>query len=290
MKKLILFFTCLSFLNFSAQSLEDRVADETCKCIRNLPSVTEDAYTDCMGTALANALAESDDKKLIRKKVKNVDRMLETLKTVQARLDTTCDVKVLRDPIIAKRDSVYSSHPSAKSMELYRSGKKLMEKSNFREAISYFEKAVVESPNYVLALDDMAKSYRELQEYDTAVKYYEKSLAVFPEGEFALMNGAVAYMKMKNFPPAKELYTKLAAYYPENAEGYFGLGQVNLLLEDHEHALRNMCKALRIYHETQNPYLKDAQVFVSAIYQEMEKKGNGAQALKIAEEYGIKLK
>lgn len=290
MKKLILLLSLLSFMAVPAQTLEDRVADETCKCLRNLSVVTEEAYQDCMGTALANGLAESTDKKMVRKKVKNVDRMLETLKTVQAKLDKTCPVRVLQDPIIEKRDSVYSSHPNAKSMELYKSGKDLMEKSKFREAIAYFEKAETESPNYVLVLDDMAKSYRELKEYDTAVKYYEKSLAVFPEGDFALMNGAVAYVKLKNYARAEELYTKLSAYYPENPEGYFGLGQVNFLQEENEPALRNMCKALRIYHETENPYLKDAQVFVSAIYQDMEKQGNGAQALKIAEEFGIKLK
>ena len=290
MKKLFFFCLLSSFFSLSAQTLEEKAAEATCACLKSLPKVTEDAYTNCMGSSLANALAENPDKKQVKKKIKNVNRMLETLKAIQANLDQTCKVEIVKDPVIAKRDSVYKSYPSTESRELYLTGKKFMEKEKYREAIPFFEKAVSEAPNFVLAWDDMAKSYRNLEDYTNAVKYYEKSLEVFPQGEFALLNGAVAYVKMNNYSKGREFYSKLAEYYPKSGEGYFGLGRIYALQEDNENALHNFCRALKIYHSENSDYKKDAEMLIASIYQDMKKKGQEDRFIKIVQEYGINFK
>jgi tetratricopeptide (TPR) repeat protein len=156
-------------------------------------------------------------------------------------------------------------------------------------AIESFQLALKEDPNFVLALDDMAVSYRQLNDYDNAIKYYKKSLEIYPEGNFALMNIGVAYTFKSDYKTAISYYEKLIQYHPDNAEGYFGAGKNYFMLKDDEKALDNLFLAHIIYTSENSEYAKDSEQLIGALYQKMKSENKEDLFKKIAEKNNIKL-
>jgi tetratricopeptide (TPR) repeat protein len=181
---LILF--ALSFNVSTAQSLEEKIAVETCNCLSKFTRLTEKDYSDCMGSSFANEFLKEKDPK-IKASISTVEGLRKLMATVYALLPKTCDAikEVKKDE---KKNLSYSHSKNEKAKEYYSSGKEFMNESKFNLAIKSFQRAIKEDKNYVLAYDDMAASYRQLEDYDSAINYYKKSLEIFPEGDFALVN------------------------------------------------------------------------------------------------------
>ena len=164
-----------------------------------------------------------------------------------------------------------------------------MREKNYKIAIENFQLAIKDDSHFVLALDDMAVSYRQLNDYDNAIKYYKKSLEIYPEGNFALMNIGVVYTLKSDFKTAISYYEKLIQYHPDNAEGYFGAGKNYILLNEDEKALDNLFIAHVIYTNENSEYVKDSEKLIGALYQKMKSENKEDLFKKIAEKNNIKL-
>ena len=60
------------------------------------------------------------------------------------------------------------------------------------------------------------------------------------------MNIGVIYAGKSEYKLSNEYYSKLIRLYPDNAEGYFGLGKNQALLNEFESALENIFIAYKI--------------------------------------------
>ncbi len=162
-----------------------------------------------------------------------------------------------------------------------------MQAQNYKLAIEGLQLALKQDPKFVLALDDIAVCYRQLEDFDNAIKYYKKSLDIYPEGEYALMNIGVVYSLKSDYKTAIDYYERLIKYQPNNAEGYFGAGKNYLQLNNDEKALSDIFIAHRIYTENKSEYAKDTEMLMGAIYQKMVKENKEGIFKKIAAENNI---
>lgn len=288
MKKfLTLSILLLGFISYG-QKFEQTVADASCECIQELPDLTDENYKNCISTSLTEALVKGDVKRNM-KQIGTVKGMKSTLEKVYGILAESCSFNSNKE-LKQKRELYYSASPNYEANISYNMGKDFMEQGNYQLAISSFEKALENDENFVLALDDIAISYRQLNQFEEAITYYKKSLAVFPEGDFALMNIAVVYNLKEDYKTSNEYYAQLMQYQPHNAEGYYGFGRNLSFLEDYENALLHIIKAHKIYIFEKSDYEKHSLQMIGILYGLMKEKGKEKAFYRIAKENGITIK
>lgn len=186
--------------------------------------------------------------------------------------------------------SEYSMSTDRLALSQYYKGIDYLDKENYKEALSWFEKAVVSDPKFAFAWDNVGFCSRQLEKYDRALEAYQKSLAIDPKGKMPLQNIPVVYQFKNDFDKAIIAYQKLQEVYPGDPEGYFGIGRMYLLKSDLEKGLDNMCKAYNLYVESNSPYRVDAQTIISSIYGEMKKNGQEELFNKILKNNHISMK
>ena len=271
-----------------AQNFEQIAAEKSCECLHKLPEINDKNYQNCISSSLTEALTMGDVKANMEK-INTVDGMTTALKEIDILIKNTCLVDGTSG-VEEKRTLHYSLSKNDAATNFYRMGKDFMESGKYKPAIEAFEMALKNDPEFVLALDDLAASYRKLENFDQAIHYYNKSLSIFPEGDFALMNIAVIYTMKKNYQTAAAFYLKLIKFQPDNAEGYYGLGRIFYFRGVYEDALINIIKAHKIYVVDHPDYSKDSQQMMEIIYQEMKQKGKEKDFIRIAKENGVNIK
>ena len=134
------------------------------------------------------------------------------------------------------------------------------------QAIILFKKAINKDPYFVQAYDNLAKTYRTLEEYDLAAKYYLLSQEIFPKGSSAYQNLAVVYNKQGKWKEAIRQYEMVISINTDNPEGYYGLAAIYLDTEDFMLALKNAKKALSLYKTNPPNYIGDSYAQIGLIY------------------------
>jgi len=288
MKKSILLglFLLHGSLSFS-QSFEQKIAVEACNCISKFEKATEKNYSDCFGSSFSTVFFAEKDQK-VKEKANSVEGITQIMKEVFALLPTTCTIKKTVSSN-DKKSLFYTASKNEKAMSSYIIGKDLMNNSKYEQAIVHFQKAVKDDKDFVLAYDDLAACYRQLNDYDNAIKYYQKSLTVFPEGDFALMNLGVVYTLKSDFKTAIDYYEKLITFEPNNAEGYFGAAKNYFQIKEYEKALNYIFIAHRIYTTENSNYKSDSEQILAAMYQQLKAENKESLFLKIAEKNNIKI-
>ena len=287
MKKTCLLVIILSFLNAYSQTVEEKIATQTCACLQKTSNITEDKYSKCLSNSLAEVIMNEKDVK-VRESINTVEGIKSLLQKSDEIVATTCSGFTPKKPE-DKAAIFYGDSKNKSAQSLYNLAKDLMRDKNYKMAIDGFLLSLKEDPNFVLALDDLAVCYRQLNDYDNAIKYYKKSLAVFPEGDYALMNIGVVYTLKSDYKTAIEYYEKLIKYQPNNAEGYFGVGKNYMAMNEDEKALDQIFKAHRIYTIDKSEYVKDTETLMGALYQKMKKENKEEIFKKIAAENNINI-
>jgi|TARA_B110000259_G_scaffold137752_1_gene155116 tetratricopeptide (TPR) repeat protein len=152
------------------------------------------------------------------------------------------------------------------------------------QAILLFKKAINKDPSFVQAYDNLAKTYRTLEEYDLAVKYYLLSQKIFPEGSSAYQNLAVVYRYQEKWDQAIRQYKMVISLNPDDPEGYYGLAGVYLTMGNDKLilALSNAKKALNLYNINAPNYIGDSYAQIGLIYFYTGEKVLAKQYLEIA--------
>lgn len=285
MKKIFLLFISLSFLNANSQTLEEKIAKKACSCLEKSKEINEEIYRNCLTNSMSEVVLTDKDAK-VREGINTVEGIKSLLQKSDATIGKTCP-NLVPKASENKSDIYYSDSKNKEAQNAYQTAKGFMRNKNYKSAIENFQIALKQDPNFVLALDDMAVCYRQLEDYDNAIKYYKKSLDIYPEGEFALMNIGVVYTLKSDFNSAVAYYEKLIHYQPDNAEGYFGAGKSYFALNNDEKALNDIFIAHRIYTADKSDYTKDTEIIMGAIYQKMIKENKEDIFKKIAAENNI---
>lgn len=284
MKRILLLFILVS-LQANSQTLEEKIAKKSCECLEKSSKIDEKIYRDCLTNSMAEVVLKDEDAKT-REGIATVDGIKSLLQKSDEIIAKTC-TKFLPKAEENKADIFYGASKNEGAQNSYIVAKDLMRDKKYKLAIEGLQLSLNQDPKFVLALDDIAVCYRQLDDYDNAIKYYKKSLEVYPEGEYALMNIGVAYTLKSDYKSAIEYYEKLIKYQPENAEGYFGAGKNYFALNNDEKALNDIFIAHRIYTNDKSDYTKDTEVMMSAIYQKMQKENKEDVFKKIAAENNI---
>ena len=285
MKKTFLLFVILSFFNANSQTLEEKIASKACSCLEKSKEINEEIYRNCLTNSMAEVVLKDKDAKA-REGISTVEGIKSLLQKSDETIAKTCS-KFLPKAAEDKSDIYYSDSKNKEAQNSYTVAKDFMLAKNYKLAIEGLQLALKQDPNFVLALDDIAVCYRQLEDYDNAIKYYKKSLDIYPEGEYALMNIGVVYSLKSDYKTAIEYYEKLIKYQPNNAEGYFGAGKNYLQINNDEKALNDIFIAHRIYSADKSEYTKDTEMLMGAIYQKMVKENKEDIFKKIAAENNI---
>jgi tetratricopeptide (TPR) repeat protein len=285
MKKRFLLFITLSFFNAKSQTLEEKIAAKACTCLEKGKEVNEEIYRNCLTNSMAEVVLKDKDAKS-REGISTVEGIKSLLQKSDETISKTCS-KFLPKAPENKADIYYNDSKNKEAQNSYTVAKDFMLAKNYKLAIEGLQIALKQDPNFVLALDDIAVCYRQLEDYDNAIKYYKKSLDIYPEGEYALMNIGVVYSLKSDYKTAIDYYERLIKYQPNNAEGYFGAGKNYLQINNDEKALNDIFIAHRIYTADKSEYTKDTEMIMGAIYQKMVKENKESIFKKIAAENNI---
>ena len=285
MKKIFLLFIPLSFFTANSQTLEEKIAKKACSCLQKSKEINEEIYRNCLTNSMTEVILNDKDAK-VREGINTVEGIKSLLQKSDETIGKTCPDFLPKTPE-NKSDIYYSDSKIKEAQNSYIIAKDFMRTKNYKSAIEGLQIALKQDPNFVLALDDIAVCYRQLEDYDNAIKYYKKSLDIYPEGEYALMNIGVVYTLKSDYKNAIDYYEKLIKYQPNNAEGYFGAGKNYLAINDDEKALTDIFIAHRIYSTDKSEYSKDTEILMGALYQKMMKENKEALFKKIAAENNI---
>lgn len=285
MKKTFLLFIIFSFFYANSQTLEEKIAAQACSCLEKSKEINEEIYRNCLTNSMAEVVLKDKDAK-VREGINTVEGIKSLLQKSDETIAKTCSNFLPKAPE-DKSDIYYSDSKNKEAQNSYTVAKDFMAAKNYKLAIEGLQLALKQDPKFVLALDDIAVCYRQLEDYDNAIKYYKKSLDIYPEGEYALMNIGVVYSLKSDYKTAIEYYEKLIKYQPNNAEGYFGAGKNYLQINNDEKALNDIFIAHRIYTADKSEYTKDTEMLMGAIYQKMVKENKEDIFKKIAAENNI---
>lgn len=281
------FVLIFNLTNSYSQSLEEKIAIKACECLKSKKEINDDIYRECISTSMSNVVLSSKDKK-DREAMNTVEGIQNIFKNTHQILSKTCKIEEKKESNeIENEHYSYSKIETAKNS--YIVAKDAMENKNYKIAIEGFQIALKQDNQFVLAYDDIAMCYRQLDDYDNAIKNYEKSLKIYPEGDFALVNIAVVYCLKSDFKNAIKYYEILIKYQPNNAEGYFGAGQNYFTLNDYEKALDNIFIAHRIYTEKKSDYLKDTEQVIAMMYQKLKSENKEDLFKKIAKKNNVEI-
>ncbi len=286
MKKLLLtLFVTFSFLGFG-QTFYERAAQETCNCLQELPDIDNDSYLDCLSQSFAKLyIAETDTE--LKEKANTVEGIQSMLKDIDLQTQQICVLTSDSENLETKKDQFYKYSDNQIAKNWYIIAKDAMKEGKYDIAIEGFLLSLKEDEKNVLALDDLAASYRRIDDFENAIKFYNQSLDIFPEGDFALMNIGVIYSLLEDYEKSNLYYKNLIKYYPDNPEGYYGYGKNSIMQNDYENAIKNIVTAYHIYEAENSPYKKDTELIISSIKEIMTDEGLEKEFDRIAAENNI---
>ncbi|MES1182156.1 MAG: tetratricopeptide repeat protein, partial [Flavobacterium sp.] len=266
---------CVDSINVYNKA-KDEVSKEINKCIKAQTGAYQLGAKLADIDSLKNTAEEKDGKKQINIQLNLNENSAEYQKSYyEMERFMMANCSSLKEKVASNdKQSEKSFSGNKKALDYYSKGLDESKNENYKEAISYFEKAVKTDPEFAFAWDNMGICYRKLGDYDKALDAYKKSLQIDPNGLMPLQNIAIVYQYKKQYPEAISAYEKLAVLDKNNPEVFYGIGQVYALnMNEYEKGLDYICKAYNLYIEQKSPYRTDAEKIIQMIYAEMKKQG-----------------
>ena len=132
--------------------------------------------------------------------------------------------------------------------EAYENGLKLIEKKEYKNALSYLE---IASKTAILSLKTevyyaIGLCYGKLNSYTKAVEAYKQSINIYPNHIIAHYNLGVAHCKLGFYEDAIEQYKQAIIINPDYADPYYGLGLAYHKIGLNENAIEQYKQAIRI--------------------------------------------
>jgi len=87
----------------------------------------------------------------------------------------------------------------------YQAARMYLGRSDFGNALKYFEKTAKINPRYKLVFSEIAKIYLQMNDKNRAIEYFKKSIKYNPDNPSPANNLAVVYMSIGKFKQAKKI-------------------------------------------------------------------------------------
>ncbi len=291
MKSLSTLFLSLIPLFFTyTQTLPEKIALGACEYLDSINDLQ--TLVDSIDGSLSEAcwkLLQEPNSKEERQVIGNVYELRRVLKEAKEILPLMCE-NVKRLILEEKKKNFYKKSEIEEANTHFEKGTEYLYAGEYEDAEREFLAAIVLDENFILALDQLAISYRRQEKFEPAIYYYNKSLEIFPEGEVALLNIGHAYLLVNDIDKAINSFGYFRFLYPEDPEGYFGLGQAYFLKEDFAAALDNLFPAYIMYTKLNSDLIRDAEMTINLIYAKLVETNKKGLFRKKAREYGVDLK
>jgi len=98
----------------------------------------------------------------------------------------------------------------------YQAGRMYLGRSDFGNALKYFEKTSKINPKYKLTFSEIAKIYLQMNDKNRAIEYFKKSVKYNLDNPSPANNLAVVYMSIGKFEQAKKTLEEQLKKHPEN--------------------------------------------------------------------------
>jgi len=92
--------------------------------------------------------------------------------------------------------------------------------ADLRKAVSLFERALAEDPQFALAAYHLGQAYQLLLDYDESIKYYKRAMAIDPAHIESRVQGAAVLIEQGDPDEAIRLLTDVMRLDPDNDEAY----------------------------------------------------------------------
>jgi protein O-mannosyl-transferase len=128
------------------------------------------------------------------------------------------------DPALKQQDYALSLNEFRKAISIYKDadvyynmGVSFYEAGMEDSALSVYQKAIAENPNYTLAFNNLGVIMFNKKQYDQAINYFEKAYMADTNNPQALMNIGAAYQNEGNNERAMLYYNKVLKKDPNNS-------------------------------------------------------------------------
>ena len=134
--------------------------------------------------------------------------------------------------------------PPAK--QYYTSGVSQMLTKKYAKAITYFEQAIREDPNFAEAHFNIGYCRDELGEHQKAVTAFKKAIQIKPDFVEAHYNLGIAFDELKQFQESIPAYSRAAELKPDFFEAFFNLGVALGKVDRQQEAVNAFKEAIKI--------------------------------------------
>lgn len=119
--------------------------------------------------------------------------------------------------------SVHNLSENPQAMQFFMKAENYFEKNSYKKAVKFYKLAYESDTNFVIALDNLALSFRRLYKMDSAVVYYNKSLKKNEQNKTVLNNLGLVYTYLEQYDNAIHTYNTLFKYYPNDPQGNYNM-------------------------------------------------------------------
>jgi tetratricopeptide (TPR) repeat protein len=110
-------------------------------------------------------------------------------------------------------------------------------REEYKTAVDFYERCLVDDPENTYALFGLADSRKALKHYTQAIDAWERYLAHDDSNVTVLTRVADVYRKTKSHDRSRELYMKVLEIEPDNPYALIGLGHLHYDFREYEQAL-----------------------------------------------------
>lgn len=131
--------------------------------------------------------------------------------------------------------------------KLYTLGYEARKVGNYKNAISYYSKAIEKNPKFFKAIFNRGFAFDKTGEYDKAISDYSKALEIEPKNAFVYYNRGISMDKLQRFDDAIYNFSMAITLDPSKADFYHNRGFAFRKKLDYEKAIQDYSKAIEIY-------------------------------------------
>ncbi|MCK9561661.1 MAG: hypothetical protein M0R02_02955 [Bacteroidales bacterium] len=133
--------------------------------------------------------------------------------------------------------SVNNLSENPQAMQYFMKAENFFTKNSYKKAAKFYKRAYDSDTNFVIALDNLALSYRRLYKMDSAVVYYNKSLEKNEQNKTVLNNLGLVYTYIEQYDNAIAIYNTLFKYYPNDPQGNYNMALTYYYAQNYEQAI-----------------------------------------------------
>ena len=129
---------------------------------------------------------------------------------------------------------------------LFLIGTAYLQKNNFINSITFFEKTISLDPNNLGAYNNLGGALQNLKKYEKAIDIYKKLLLIKPNFSDAYNNIGRCLAYLKDFDNASKYFEKAISLNPKDYIAYNNLGLIEKEFSNFNKALENFKKSIQI--------------------------------------------